>query len=64
MDRDSGRLSAVRSEIFAALNDLVECAEGTVWLTDGETLFERLAYLYEVADGDRAVLAARWPEYF
>jgi hypothetical protein len=58
------RLFAVRTEILTALGDLVEHAEDTVWLTDGETVFERLAYLFEVAGGDRAALMSRWPEYF
>lgn len=58
------RLGEVRGEILIALRDLVEETEDTVWLSAGETVFERLAYLFEVAGGDRAVLVARWPEYF
>lgn len=61
---DAVRLAQVQGEILTALGDLVEHAEDTVWLTDGETVFERLAYLFEVAGGDRAALMARWPEYF
>ncbi|TVO57543.1 hypothetical protein [Denitromonas halophila] len=58
------RLSITQAEILAAMADLVEGATDTVWLTDGETVFERLAYLYETAGGDRADLVARFPEYF
>lgn len=61
---DADRLAAVRIEILGALADLVDYAEDTVWLTEGETVFERLAYLYEVSGGDRSMLVERWPEYF
>jgi hypothetical protein len=61
---DADRLAEVRIEILGAMGDLIEHADTTVWLTDDETVFERLAYLFEVAGGDRALLVARWPEYF
>lgn len=58
------RLDVTQAEILTAMADLVENATDTVWLTDGETVFERLAYLYETAGGNRDVLVQRWPEYF
>lgn len=58
------RLDQAQSEILQAMRDLVAHAEDTVWLTDTETVFERLSYLYEVAGGDRQVLVAEWPENF
>lgn len=58
------RLDITQAEIMQAMADLVEGATDTVWLTDGETVFERLAYLYETAGGDRAALQSRFPEYF
>lgn len=58
------RLDETRAEIMAAMRDLVEHGEDTLWLTDTETVFERLAYLYEVAGGDRKALVQAWPEYF
>lgn len=64
MDAIARRLDETRVELLSAMADLVEGATETVWLTEAETVFERLAYLYEVAGGDRAALLARWPEYF
>lgn len=64
MDATARRLAETRSEIFAAMADLVEGATDTVWLNGDETMFERLAYLYEVSGGDRSELIMRWPEYF
>lgn len=64
MDATARRLDETRVELLSAMSDLVEGATETVWLTEAETVFERLAYLYEVAGGDRATLAERWPEYF
>jgi len=58
------RLDVTQAEIMQAMADMVEGATDTVWLTDGETVFERLAYLYETAGGNRAALVERWPEYF
>lgn len=63
MDKGA-RLEETQGEIVKAMEALTEAAGDTVWLSDGETVFERLAYLYEVAGGDRACLMARWPEYF
>lgn len=63
-DKQTFRLEETRLEILAAMRDLVANALDTVWLTDSETVFERLAYLYEVAGGDRKVLMSEWPEYF
>lgn len=64
MMTDRDRLGTVQGELLTALADLVEHATDTVWLSAGETVFERLAYLFETAGGDRAELVARWPEYF
>lgn len=58
------RLDVTQAEIMQAMADLIEGSDDTIWLTDGETVFERLAYLYETAGGDRAALVGRWPEYF
>lgn len=64
MDKIAARLEETQAEILSAMQSLTESATDTVWLTDEETVFERLAYLYEVAGGNRAILIARWPEYF
>jgi len=58
------RLSETRDEIIKAMTDLIESADDTVWLSDSETVIERLAYLYEVAGGNRNDLVLLWPEYF
>lgn len=60
----SRRLEETRAELLTAMRDLAANADDTVWLTEGETVFERLAYLYEVAGGGRALLVREWPEYF
>lgn len=58
------RLDETRDEIIKAMHELVEHADDTVWLTPWETVFERLAYLYEVAGGNRKELVLLWPENF
>lgn len=58
------RLDETQAEIRNAMRDLCEHADDTVWLTQSETMFERLCYLYEVAGGDRDDLAKEWPEDF
>lgn len=58
------RLDETRAEIVLALRELVESADDTLWLTDSETVFERLAYLYEVSGGDRISLVREFPDYF
>lgn len=58
------RLDEAQTEILTTMRDLVVHAEDTVWLTDTETVMERLAYLFEVVGGDRKVLMFEWPEYF
>lgn len=58
------RLDETQAELLTALRDLVEHATDTLWLTDTETVFERLAYLYEVAGGNRVDLVREFPEYF
>lgn len=60
----SRRLEETRAELLTAMRDLTANADDTVWLSDSETVFERLAYLYEVAGGDRQVLMSEFPEYF
>ena len=58
------RLDETRAEIVLSLRELAESADDTLWLTDAETVFERLAYLYEVAGGDRIALVREFPAYF
>lgn len=58
------RLEETRAEILTAMRDLIEHADDTLWLTGTETVFERLAYLYEVSGGERINLVREFPEYF
>lgn len=58
------RLDEAQSETLTAMRELLAHAEDTAWLTDTETVMERLAYLFEVVGGDRRVLMAEWPEFF
>lgn len=58
------RLEETQAEILAAMRELVEHAGDTAWLNDTETVFERLAYLYEMVGGDRVDLVREFPECF
>ena len=56
--------AAIQSAIIVAMRDLTTLADDTVWITEHETMFDRLATLYGIAGGDENVLAGIWPEYF
>lgn len=58
------RLRNTQDELLLAMQELVDHAEDTIWLNDFETVFERLAYLFEVAGGARSTLIERWPQVF
>jgi hypothetical protein len=63
--RNSGAsLIATREHILQAMTDLHSHAKDTVWLTEHETVFERLATIYGYSGGDVSVLAGLWPEYY
>lgn len=57
-------LIQARNDIHQAMVDLVEHAPDTLWLTATETVFERLAFIYMRAGGDRADLQRDFHEYF
>lgn len=57
-------LVATREHILLAMKTLHESAKDTVWLTEHETVFERLATIYGYAGGEAATLAQMWPEYY
>lgn len=57
-------LTATREHILLAMKDLHTNAKDTVWLTEQETVFERLATIYGYAGGDVSTLAQLWPEYY
>ena len=57
-------LIATREHILMAMKDLCANAKDTVWLTEHETVFERLASIYGYAGGEPATLSAMWPEYY
>jgi hypothetical protein len=57
-------ISQLRNVILVAMNDLQHHATDTVWLTPFETVFERLAQIYQEAGGSREFLQQMYPEYF
>jgi len=57
-------LKAIQEAILLTMRDLCENAQDTVWLTESETVFERLAEIHGIAGGGNERLAALWPEYF
>lgn len=57
-------LLATREHILQAMKDLHANAKDTVWLTEHETVFERLSTIYGYSGGDISVLVRLWPEYY
>lgn len=57
-------LLATREHILLAMKDLHANAKDTVWLTEHETVFERLSTIYKYSGGDISVLIDLWPEYY
>ena len=64
MVSDRERLDLVIGELVNTMRDLRDKAADTVWISECETAFERLTYIFETAGGDRAELVAEFPEYF
>ncbi|MDD3814411.1 MAG: hypothetical protein PHZ02_07170 [Desulfocapsaceae bacterium] len=56
--------ATIQSAIILAMKDLCENAKDTVWITNHETMFERLAQLHEMSGGKEETLAGIWPEHF
>ena len=54
----------MQGALIVAMRDLEKNAEDTVWITDKETMFERLTELYYLSGGKESVLADIWPHYF
>lgn len=59
------RLDETRDKILKAMQDYFAPDDSEDdWLIDLDTVFDRLAYLYEVAGGSRKDLVLRWPDFF
>lgn len=58
------KLEIMQGAIIQAMKDLCENATDTVWITDSETMFERLTELFFLADGNKNTLQKIWPEHF
>lgn len=58
------KIEELRADILQAMKDLVTSAEDTVWIGQGETMFERLGYVYLKSEGDRSILEKSFPEYY
>lgn len=54
----------VANGLVEAMTDLFDNADDTVWITDTETMFDRLASLYILAGGDVNIIHDLWPEVF
>jgi len=53
----------MQEEILCTMQDLSESATDTVWVTETETMFDRLTELYLLAGGNLQRLQELWPEY-
>jgi hypothetical protein len=60
----SPSIPATQEHILKAMVNLHDNAVDTVWLTPHETVFERLADMFQLAGGSAATLAQMWPQYF
>jgi len=49
--------------LFQMMKDLVKNAEDVVWLTDIETVFDRLVDIYQTCGGDMNILHKEFPDY-
>ena len=58
------KLSKVQSEIIVTMEDLCNNADDTIFITDSETMFERLCFIYKTAGGEIGNLKKIWPQYF
>ena len=54
-------MSEILEDILIAMKDIQEHAEDTLWITNTETVFERLWEIYIVHGGDIKVLKEAFP---
>jgi len=55
---------SILNDIFKCMVDLHESDPDIIWVNCGETLWERLASIYENHGGDMSVLKSHFSEYF
>ena len=51
-------------ELLKCMVDMHANAEDVLWVNSGETLWERMASIYEKHGGDMGALKAKFPQYF
>ena len=54
----------IKEQILETMTDLNNNSKDTIWVTDLETMFERLAFIYGLAGGDYEILHQKFPQYF
>lgn len=52
------------SDLLTCIVDMCEHATDTYWVSNGETLWERMVSIYEKHGGDMEALKVKFPEYF
>ncbi len=56
-------VEGVLKSIVIAMKDIQTNADDTLWINSGETVFERLWYIYTLHGGDEEVLKEAFPLY-
>ena len=56
--------SALLEDFLQCMVDMHDNATDTYWVNDGETLWERMASIYEKHGGDMEAIKAKFPQYF
>lgn len=56
--------SALLEDFLQCMVDMHDNATDTYWVNAGETLWERMASIYEKHGGDMKALEAKFPQYF
>ena len=56
--------SALLEDFLQCMVDMHDNATDTYWVNDGETLWERMASIYEKHGGDMETIKAKFPLYF
>ena len=56
--------SWLRGQILILMSEIETNSSDTLWLTDLETIFERLSFMFVSSGGDIKILEKTWPHYF
>lgn len=59
-----GNPDKVRELVIEAMCDVLKFPKDTLWLSDNETVFERLSHVYLDSGGEYTVLEKHFPAHF